>query len=135
VPEDATVREVRRLATEEQKRKKDKAKRRDRKKMVARDLLEKCCRAQAREGLSLESSPGTEEEDDDDHDDEGMVVRAGFSPEVRFRSAPSSLGPFGGAAPSGAGADNVSVRGAGISRACPCPCLDVRGRGQGGGSR
>jgi hypothetical protein len=95
---------VRRLAAEEQKRKKDEAKRWARKKMVARDLLEKCRRAQAREGLPLESSPSTkEEEDDDDDDDEGMEVPMGFSLEVGFRSAPALAGPSGGAAPSAQG--------------------------------
>jgi hypothetical protein len=95
---------VRWLATEEQKRKKDNAKRRARKKMVVHDLLEKRHRAQAREGLSLESSPGTEEEKDkDDDDDEGMVVRACFSLEVGFMFTLASTGPSGGAAPSAQG--------------------------------
>ena len=91
---------MRRLAAEEQKRKKDEAKRWARKKMVAHDLLEKRRRAQAREGLPLESSPSTEEEeDDDDDDDEGMEVRVVFRPEVGFSSAPASTGPSDGASP------------------------------------
>jgi hypothetical protein len=98
VPEDATDKGVRPLAAEEQKRKKDEAKRRAHKKMVAQDLLEKHRRAQAREGVSLESSPSTEEEEDDDDEDDGMEVRVGFSPEAGFRSVPALAGPFGGAA-------------------------------------
>jgi hypothetical protein len=78
VLEDVAAREVRRLAVKEQKRKKDEAKRWARKKMVARDALEKRSRVQAREGLPLESSPSIEDEEDDDDDDEGMEVRAGF---------------------------------------------------------
>jgi hypothetical protein len=92
--------EVRRLAAEEKKRKKDEVKKRAHKRMVARDLLEKHRRAQAREGLPLEASLSTEEEEDDDDKNEGMEVRVGFSPEVGPRSAPASVGPSSGAAPS-----------------------------------
>jgi hypothetical protein len=102
-------------------------KKRSRKRMVACDSLEKRRRAQAREGLPLEASPSTEEEDDDD---DGMEVHASFSPEVGPRSVPASMGPSGGA-----GADNVPVRGTGVSRACPRLCLGGRGIGRGGGSR
>jgi hypothetical protein len=69
IPEDAAAREVRQLATEEKKRKKDKEKKRARMKMLASDSLEKCHRAQAREGLLIEASPSTKEEEDDDDDD------------------------------------------------------------------
>jgi hypothetical protein len=92
------AREVRWLAAEEKKRKKDEAKKQAGKKMVAHDSLEKRCRAQAREGLPLEASLSSEEEDDDDND-EGMEIHVGFSPEVGPRSAPASVGPSGGAAP------------------------------------
>jgi hypothetical protein len=90
---------VRRLAAEEQKRKTNKAKRQARKKMVVCHALEKRYRAQAREGLPLESSLSSEEVDgdDDDDDDEGMEVCVGFSPEARLRSALASTGPSGGA--------------------------------------
>lgn len=54
------------------------------KKMLARDALEKRCRAQAREGLPLQFSPRME--DDDNDDDEGMEVLLGFSPEARLWS-------------------------------------------------
>lgn len=57
--------------------------------------MEKCRRAQEREGVPLEPSPSTE--DDDDGDDEGMEVRLGFSPEVRLWSKPTSVGPSSGA--------------------------------------
>jgi hypothetical protein len=85
------ARQVRRLAAEEQKRKKDEAKRWAHRKMVALDALEKHRRAQAREGLPLKSSPSTKEDDDDDDDDddEGMEVHAGFSPEAGLSSAPA----------------------------------------------
>jgi hypothetical protein len=62
---------VRRPVAKEKKKKKDEEKKRARKKMMARDSLEKRCRALAREGLPFEASPSTEEEEDDD-DDEGM---------------------------------------------------------------
>jgi hypothetical protein len=100
VPEDAAANEVHWLAAKEQKQKKDEAKRRARKKMVAHDVMETCCRVQAREGLPLESSPKTEvEEDDDNDDDEGMEVHEGFSPQARFSSVPASTDPSDGAAP------------------------------------
>jgi hypothetical protein len=86
VLENTAAREVRRLTIEENKRKKDEAKKRAHKRMVARDSLEKHNRAQAREGLPLEASPSTE--------DEGMEVCVGFSPEVGSRSALASVGPF-----------------------------------------
>jgi hypothetical protein len=96
---DTVDREVCWLAAEEKKWKKDEAKKRPRKKMVARDSLEKRHRAQDREGIPLEASPSAEEEDDDD-DDEGMEVREGFSPKVGPRSALAWAGPSGGIAPS-----------------------------------
>jgi hypothetical protein len=92
------ARKVHRLAAEEKKRK-DEEKKRARKKMLARDSLEKRHRARARDGLPLEASPSTEEEDDDIFD-EGMVVRMGFSPMVRPRSTLALAGPYGGASPS-----------------------------------
>jgi hypothetical protein len=98
------AREVRQLVAEEQKRKKDEAKRQTRKNMVARDSLEKRHRAQAREGLSLESSPSTEEEEEnEDDDDKEMEVRAGLSLKVKSRSVPASAGPSGGVASSAQG--------------------------------
>jgi hypothetical protein len=85
-----------RLAAEEKKRKKDEAKKQARKRMVARDSLEKQRRAQARDRISLEASPSTEEEEEnDDDDDEWMEVHAGFSHEVGPRSAPASVSPSG----------------------------------------
>jgi hypothetical protein len=93
VPEDAAGREARRLVAEEKK--KDADKKQARKKMLARDALEKHRRAQVREGLPLEASPSTED-DDDDNDDEGMEVRLGFNPEARLWSAPASVGTSGG---------------------------------------
>jgi hypothetical protein len=59
---------------------------------VTHDALEKCRRAQEREGVPLEPSPSI----DDDDDDEGMEVRLGFSPEVRLWSEPASVGPSSG---------------------------------------
>jgi hypothetical protein len=70
--------------------------------MVIRDSLEKCRRAQAREGLPLEASPSTEEEEEDD-DDEGMEVRVGFSPKVGPRSVPALVSPSSDTAPSAQG--------------------------------
>jgi hypothetical protein len=93
------AREVHWLAAEEKKRKKDKEKKRARKKMLARDSLEKRHRARAREGLPLEASPSTEEVDDDIFD-EGMGVHTCFSPKLRPRSAPALAGPYGGTTPS-----------------------------------
>jgi hypothetical protein len=99
--EDAAAREVRRLVAEEKKQKKDEAKKWAHKRMLARDLLEKHRRAQAREGLPLEDSPSTEEEeDDDDYNDEGMEVYVAFRPEVGPSSMPAFRGPSGGAVPS-----------------------------------
>jgi hypothetical protein len=83
------------LAAEKNK-KKDTNKKRTRKKMVARDTLEKCRRAQAMEGLPLEASASMDDDDDDD-DDEGMEVRLGFSLEARLWSESASVGPSGGA--------------------------------------
>jgi hypothetical protein len=80
VLEDTAAKEVRRLTAEEKK--KDEEKKQAHKKMLARDALEKCRRAQAREGLPLEASLSTEGDDDDDDDREGMEVRMGFSSEV-----------------------------------------------------
>jgi hypothetical protein len=97
VLEDAAAREARRLVAKE-KKKKDEEKKRARKKMLARDSLEKRCRALAREGLPLEASPSTEEEEDDD-DDEGMEVRMGLSPKVGSGSTLASAGPSGGTVP------------------------------------
>lgn len=66
-----------------------------RKKMLARDALEKRRRAHAREGLPLEGSLSKEDDDDDD-DDEGMEVRLGFSAEAGLWSESASAGPFDG---------------------------------------
>jgi hypothetical protein len=96
VLENAMAREVRQLAAEEKKRKKDEAKKQAHKRMVARDSLEKSRRAQAREGLPLEASPSTEEEDDDD---EGMEVHVSFNPEVEPSSTLALVGPSGGVVP------------------------------------
>lgn len=93
VPKDAAGQAVCRLAAEEKKKYTDK--KQARQKREACDALEKCCRAQTREGLPLEPSPSMWEEDDD-NDDEGMVVRLGFSPEARLWSESSSAGPSGG---------------------------------------
>lgn len=59
---------------------------------MAREVLEKCRRAQDRDGVLLEPSPSIED-DDDDNDNEGMEVRLGFSPEVRLWSKPTLAGP------------------------------------------
>lgn len=61
-------------------------------KRVAHNTLEKCRRAQERDGVPLGPSPST-----DDDDNEGMEVRLGFSPEVRLWSEPTSVGPSSGA--------------------------------------
>jgi hypothetical protein len=119
---------------EEQKQKKDEAKRRAHKKRVARDSLEKRRRAQAREGLPLKSSPSTEEEEDDDDDDnEEMEVHVGFSPEVEFSSAPASTGPSGGVAPSAQG-PTASLPGARASaKPVPVPASAEEAEIVGGG--
>jgi hypothetical protein len=85
---------VRRLEAEAKK--KDEEKRRACKKTLARNSLEKSCRARAREGLPLEASPSTKEEEGDD-DDEGMEVRMGFSPKAEPGSVPTSVDPSGDA--------------------------------------
>jgi hypothetical protein len=89
------------LAAVEKKKKKDADKKWSRHKMVARDALVKCRRAQAREGLPLEASPSMKNDDDDD---EGMEVQLGFNPKVELWSGPTSAGPSGGI-------DDVSVQG------------------------
>lgn len=58
--------------------------------------MEKCRRAQDRDGVPLEPSPSIED-DDDDNDDEGMEVWQGFSPEVWLWSEPTLADPSSGA--------------------------------------
>jgi hypothetical protein len=90
---------VRRLATEKEMEKKDAKKARARKRMLAREALEKRHRRQARDGLPRESSPETPVDDDDDDDeDDDMVARLGLSPDPRLgqgspRQPPSGLAP------------------------------------------
>ena len=85
---------MRRLEAEAKKKYEEK--KRACKKMLARNSLEKGCRARAREGLPLEASPSTKEEGGDD-DDEGMEVRMGFSPKAKPGSVPASVDPSGDA--------------------------------------
>jgi hypothetical protein len=97
VPEDAVDRAARRVAAEE-KKKKDAEKARARKRMRARDALEKLRRRQEREGLPRESSPETPDDDDDDEDDDeddGMAACLGFSPGLKLGQEPSSQPPSG----------------------------------------
>jgi hypothetical protein len=86
VPEDAADRATRRLAAEKEKEKKDAEKARARKRMLAREALEKHRRRQARDGLPRESSPETPDDDDDDDDDEDddMAARLGLNPDLRL---------------------------------------------------
>jgi hypothetical protein len=86
VPEDAADQAVRRLAAKKEKEKKDAKKARARKRMLAREALEKHRRMQARDGLPKESSPkmpdDDDEDDDDDDEDDDMAARLGLSPDL-----------------------------------------------------
>jgi hypothetical protein len=100
-------RAVRRLAAEKEKEKKDAKKARARKRMLAREALEKRCRRQARDGLPRESSPETpdddDEDDDDDDEDDDMAARLGLNPDPRpGQGSPGQ--PTSGLAPSVPGA-------------------------------
>jgi hypothetical protein len=76
-------RAARRVAAEEEKRKKDAEKARARERMRARDALEKRRRRQERDGLPREPSPKTPDDadDDDDDEDDDMVAHLGLSPD------------------------------------------------------
>jgi hypothetical protein len=84
--------------------KKDAKKARARKRMLAREALEKHRRRQARDGLPRESSPETPIDDDgDDDEDDDMAARLGLSPDPRLgQGSPSQ--PPSGLAPSVPGA-------------------------------
>jgi hypothetical protein len=111
VPEDAADRAVWRLAAEKEKEKekKDAKKARARKRMLAREALEKHRRRQARDGLPRESSPETpdddndDDDDDDDDKDDDMAAQLGLSSDPRLgQGLPSQ--PPSGLAPSVPGA-------------------------------
>jgi hypothetical protein len=98
VPEDAVDRAARRVAAEKKKEKKDAEKARARKRIRARDTLEKRHRKQERDGLLREPSPETPDDGDDDDDDEDndMTTRLGLSPDPGLgqglpRQPPSGL--------------------------------------------
>jgi hypothetical protein len=101
VPEDAVDRAVRRVAAEEEKKKKDAEKARAHERTRARDALEKLRRRQEREGLPREPSPEMPDDDDDEDDDEDddMAARLGLSPGLRPGQESSSQ-PLSGLAPS-----------------------------------
>jgi hypothetical protein len=86
VPEDMVDRAAQRVAAEKKKEKKDAEKARARERMRARDVLEKRCRRQERDGLPKEPLPETPDDDDDDDDDEDddMAARLGLSPDLRL---------------------------------------------------
>jgi hypothetical protein len=133
--EDAAAREVRWLAAEEKKKKKkDEEKKWACKKMLARNALEKCRRAQAREGLPLEASPSTEEDDNDDDDGEGMEVCMGLSPRSGFGPHWPWWAPLA-AWPHRHRGQQRPCLGTGVSQNYPCPCFSGRGGDRGGGSR
>jgi hypothetical protein len=91
----------------EEKEKKDAKKARARERMLAREVLEKRRRRQARDGLPRESSPETpdddDEDDDDDDEDDDMAARLGLSLDPRPGQG-SSGQPPSGLAPSAPGA-------------------------------
>jgi hypothetical protein len=113
VPEDAVDRVARRVAAEKKKEKKDAKKAQARKRMRARDALERRRQKQERDGLPREPSPEMPDDDDDDDDDEDddMAARLGLSPNLRTRWTGDSA-PGGGVvdlAPEWAGA--IGIRG------------------------
>jgi hypothetical protein len=83
---------------------------RARKRMRAREALEKRRRRQARDGLPLEPLPEMPDEDDDDDDeDDDMAARLGLSPDLRLgQGSPSQ--PPSGLAPSVPGAGTPRSR-------------------------
>jgi hypothetical protein len=88
IPEDAVDRAARRVAAEKKKEKKDAEKARARKRMQARDALERLRRRQERDGLprepSLETPDDDDDDDDDDDEDDDMAARLGLSPDLRL---------------------------------------------------
>jgi hypothetical protein len=100
--------ELRRVAAEKKKEKKDTKKARARERMRARDALERLRRRQERDGLPRELSPETPDDDDDEDDDEDddMAARLGLSPDLRLGQGSSSQPPSG-LAPSVSGAEGV----------------------------
>jgi hypothetical protein len=96
---------ARRLAAEKEKEKekKDAKKARARKRMLAREALEKRHQRQVRDGLPRDPLPETPDDDDDDDDDDDedddMAARLGLSSDPRLgQGSPSQ--PPGGLAPS-----------------------------------
>jgi hypothetical protein len=103
--------ELRRVAAEKKKEKKDTKKARARERMRARDALERLRRRQERDGLPRELSPETPDDDDDEDDDEDddMAARLGLSPDLRLGQGSSSQPPSG-LAPSVSGAGTSGSR-------------------------
>jgi hypothetical protein len=102
-----------RVAVEKKKEKKDSEKAWARKRMRARDALEKRCRRQERDGLPREPSPEMPDDNDDDDDDDesdDMAARLGLSPDPRPSQGSPSQPPSGPA---------PSVLGVGTSRSQP----------------
>jgi hypothetical protein len=98
VPQDAVDRAARRVAVEENKKKKDAEKARARERRRAQDALEKLRRRQEREGLPREPSPETPDDDDDDEDDDredDMAARLGLGPGLGLGQEPSNQPPSG----------------------------------------
>jgi hypothetical protein len=99
VPEDTVDRATWRVAAEKRKEKKDAKKAQARKRMRARDALERLRRRQERDGLLREPSPETPDDDDDDDDDDDedddMAARLGLSPDLRLGQGSSSQPPSG----------------------------------------
>jgi hypothetical protein len=99
VPEDRAAREVRRLSTAQKKKDKDATKKRQVRKALEREALNRHHRQQRLEGLPVEESPSemASEDDDDDSDDSGAESRydtvtfLAHLPNVR-----SLQGPIGG---------------------------------------
>jgi hypothetical protein len=100
VPEDRAAREVRRLSTAQKKKDKDAAKKRQVRKALEREALNRRHRQQRLEGLPVEESPSemaSDDDDDDDSDDSGAESRydtmtfLAHLPDVR-----SLQGPIGG---------------------------------------
>jgi hypothetical protein len=109
-PEDAVDRAARRVAAEKKEEKKDARKAQARKRMRARDALERRRRRQERDGLPREPSSETPDDDDDDDDeDDDMAARLGLSPDLRLGQGSSSQPPSG-LAPSVSGAGTSGSR-------------------------
>jgi hypothetical protein len=103
VPEDRAAREVRHLSAAQKKKEKDVAKKRQIRKALEREALNRHHRQKRLEGLPVEESPSemaSEEDEDEDSDDNGAkswydtMTFLAHLPDVR-----SLQGPIGGGRP------------------------------------